>query len=48
VIAALRDRGPRVMTWTVNDLGRAREVIALGVDGVTTDSPEVLRLVSGR
>ena len=48
VVAALRERGPRVMTWTVNDLVRARQLMDLGVDGVTTDSTEVLRLVSGR
>ena len=48
VMTALRDRVPRVMTWTVNDLARARQVMALGVDGVTTDSVDVLRLVSGR
>lgn len=47
VIAALRQRVPRVMTWTVNDPARARQLMALGVDGVTTDSVEVLRLVSG-
>ncbi len=47
VVAQLRERGPRVMTWTVNDLARARQVIELGVDGVTTDSADVLRLVSG-
>ncbi len=48
VVTALRERGPRVMTWTVNDVGRARELMALGVDGITTDSPDVLRAVSGR
>ena len=48
VMTALRDRVPRVMTWTVNDPARARRVMALGVDGVTTDSVDVLRLVSGR
>lgn len=47
VMAALRERVPRVMTWTVNDLTRARQVMDLGVDGVTTDSADVLRLVSG-
>jgi glycerophosphoryl diester phosphodiesterase len=45
VVAKLRERVPRVMTWTVNDPARAREVLALGVDGVTTDSVDVLRLV---
>jgi glycerophosphoryl diester phosphodiesterase len=48
VVEQLRERVPRVMTWTVYDPARAREVIDLGVDGVTTDSAEVLRLVSGR
>jgi hypothetical protein len=47
VVARLRERVPRVMTWTVNDPVRARDVIGYGVDGVTTDSVEVLRLVSG-
>ena len=46
VMTALRERVPRVMTWTVNDVSRARQVMALGVDGVTTDSLDVLRLVS--
>lgn len=48
VMTSLRERVPRVMAWTVNDVRRAREVMALGVDGVTTDSPDVLRLVSAR
>ena len=46
VITALRERVPRVMTWTVNDVARARQVMDLGVDGVTTDSLDVLRVVS--
>jgi hypothetical protein len=47
-VQRLRERGPRVMTWTVNDPDRARAVMDFGVDGVTTDSPDVLRLVAGR
>lgn len=47
VVAELRGRVPRVMTWTVNDPTRARAVLEFGVDGVTTDSAEVLRLVAG-
>lgn len=47
VLAELRRRVPRVMTWTVNDVARARDLIELGVDGITTDSPDVLRLVAG-
>lgn len=45
-LAALRERVPRVMTWTVNDPGRAAALIGYGVDGITTDSVEVLRLVA--
>ncbi len=45
VLAALRDRVDRVMCWTVNDVARARTLIDLGVDGITSDSLDVLRLV---
>jgi hypothetical protein len=45
-LAALRERVPLVMTWTVNDVGRARALIELGVDGITTDSGDVLRVVA--
>ncbi|MBT0773832.1 glycerophosphodiester phosphodiesterase [Kineosporia sp. J2-2] len=31
----------RVMAWTVNDPQRALELVAAGVDGVTSDLPEV-------
>ncbi len=45
-LTALRERVPRVMTWTVNDPARARVLIGHGVDGITTDSAEVLRVVA--
>lgn len=45
VIRELRAKVPAVMTWTVNDTRRARELLAAGVDGITSDSAEVLRLV---
>jgi glycerophosphoryl diester phosphodiesterase len=35
-------RGLRVVPWTVNDATRMRELIALGVDGLTTDEPGLL------
>jgi glycerophosphoryl diester phosphodiesterase len=31
--------GGRVIAWTVNDSGRARQLAALGVDGICTDTP---------
>jgi hypothetical protein len=46
VVGRLRERVPAVMCWTVNDVQRARAVVAAGVDGVTSDSAEVLRIVA--
>lgn len=37
-----------VVAWTVNDVGRAEELVRRGVTGVTSDRPEVFRAVSGR
>jgi glycerophosphoryl diester phosphodiesterase len=34
--------GRRVMCWTVNDVGDAKRLLALGVDGVMTDDPAAL------
>jgi glycerophosphoryl diester phosphodiesterase len=33
---------PMVVAWTVNDVARGRELQALGVDGVTSDSASVI------
>ena len=41
VIDRLRAKVPAVMTWTVNDAGRARELLTAGVDGITSDLPEI-------
>ena len=46
VLSELRARGPQVVAWTVNSVSRARELRALGVDGVTTDRTDVLELLS--
>jgi glycerophosphoryl diester phosphodiesterase len=46
VVEELHGRGTRVMTWTVNDLTRARRLIEFGVDGITSDNPTVLREVA--
>ena len=42
VVAQLRERVELVMTWGVNDLGLLREVVDVGVNGVISDSAEVL------
>ncbi len=43
-----RDAGLEVNVWTVNDTDRMRELIALGVDAIITDVPDVLGDVLGR
>ena len=37
--------GLRVYPWTVNDPAEMQRLIALGVDGITTDRPDMLRAV---
>lgn len=36
-----------VLAWTVNDLERVNALIALGVDGITTDNLALMRLLGG-
>lgn len=37
--------GIKVHVWTINDAATMRDLIDLGVDGIVTDQPEVLRSV---
>jgi glycerophosphoryl diester phosphodiesterase len=39
------DLGLKVSVWTVNETGRMRELIAMGVDAIITDYPDRLRQV---
>lgn len=39
-VAALHARGLLVVAWTVDDIERARELVAWGVDGITTHCVE--------
>lgn len=48
VMAAARAAGVRVGVWTVNDEPDMRRVIALGVDVLTSDRPDLARRVLGR
>jgi glycerophosphoryl diester phosphodiesterase len=41
-IARCHAAGLQVNTWTCNDVERARELAAWGVDGICTDVPDVL------
>jgi glycerophosphoryl diester phosphodiesterase len=45
LIATARRRGIEVHVWTINDAEQMRQLIDLGVDGIMTDRPEVLKSV---
>ncbi|WP_277068386.1 glycerophosphodiester phosphodiesterase [Saccharomonospora viridis] len=44
-IAAARRLGIEVHTWTINDKERMRQLLDLGVHGIVTDRPDLLREV---
>ncbi len=43
VVDKAHARGLRLITWTVDDPGEAARLLALGVDGIITDDPCLLR-----
>ncbi|MFC5382364.1 glycerophosphodiester phosphodiesterase family protein [Aquipuribacter nitratireducens] len=43
VVECAHERGLRVLAWTVDDPERMRALLDLGVDGVITDRPDLLR-----
>ncbi|BDG04025.1 glycerophosphodiester phosphodiesterase [Anaeromyxobacter oryzae] len=48
VVAWFHARGMPVHVWTVDDEAEMRALLALGVDGIVTDRPDVLAGVLGR
>jgi glycerophosphoryl diester phosphodiesterase len=46
LIERLKDLGMTIYTWTVDDLWRAHELLELGVDGIISNSLEMLGLLS--
>ncbi|WP_116105478.1 glycerophosphodiester phosphodiesterase family protein [Lewinella sp. IMCC34191] len=48
IIGEARSLGMRVIPWTVNEVDRMRELLALGVDGIITDYPDRITLVKPR
>ncbi len=44
-VRQLKDRGHEVVTWTVNDPDEMKKMMALGVDGIITNRPDVLRSI---
>lgn len=47
VVGRIHRAGLRVNVWTVNDVGRMRELLTFGVDGIITDLPDVARAIVG-
>jgi glycerophosphoryl diester phosphodiesterase len=47
-VESLHEVAAMVVAWTVNDVQRARDLQALGVDGITTDSLQVMTALANR
>lgn len=47
LVAAAKDHGLEVNVWTVDDADRMAALVALGVDGLCTNVPDVARAVVG-
>ena len=45
LVAAMHKEGLRTVVWTVNDPARMADLVELGVDGIVTDRPDLLRQV---
>ncbi len=45
VVATVHARGLKLIPWTVNDTTGMKALIALGVDGIITDYPDLIELV---
>ena len=43
IVAAARPTGSPVHVWTVDDASRMHELLDMGVNGIMTDRPTVLR-----
>jgi glycerophosphoryl diester phosphodiesterase len=47
LVGLAHDAGLELHVWTVNDPDRMQELMALGVAGIITDTPDVLRSIVG-
>ena len=43
VIAAVHEMGKQIHVWTINDVDDMHRLLELGVDGIVTDRPDLLR-----
>jgi glycerophosphoryl diester phosphodiesterase len=41
LVERVHDQGRRILAWTVNDVARAEELLAMGIDGLITDNLQV-------
>ncbi len=48
LVQAVHARGLKIGTWTVNTAGEMSRLAGWGVDGITTNSPDVLKSVLGK
>ncbi|MBI5300915.1 MAG: glycerophosphodiester phosphodiesterase [Chloroflexi bacterium] len=48
LVRAVHARGLKIGTWTVNSAGEMKRLADWGVDGITTNNPDVLKSVLGR
>ena len=48
VVTVAHAHGLRLGAWTANDETALRRLVALGVDGITTDHPDLAVRLSGR
>ena len=46
IVERLHAKVPLVIAWTVNTRARAKELRDMGVDGITTDRPAVMRFLT--
>ncbi len=47
-LSAAHERNVRVEIWTINDAAEMQRLITMGVDGIITDRPDILKQVLGR
>ena len=43
MVKSCRDKGIKLIPWTINDTAVAKRLIWLGVDGIITDYPDRIR-----
>ncbi|HEX5612495.1 MAG TPA: glycerophosphodiester phosphodiesterase, partial [Burkholderiales bacterium] len=48
LVKAAHNRNLKIHAWTVNDEARMRELVAIGIDGIITDRPDLLARIVGR